>query len=143
MLLWTKISQIHYFDIPLNPSTPGNSMMLVLRLTTITLRRIQHGLFCSSLRCLTQRIGQSDTKRPSNPHLSYAPVRRSFGLSAADVVNFAPGKVRPYLRLMRLDKPIGLYFYYALYNDASKNGCICIYRVRSSFVLILLIKLFF
>ncbi|XP_008334071.1 4-hydroxybenzoate polyprenyltransferase, mitochondrial [Cynoglossus semilaevis] len=87
-------------------------MMLVLRLTTITLRRIQHGLFCSSLRCLTQRIGQSDTKRPSNPHLSYAPVRRSFGLSAADVVNFAPGKVRPYLRLMRLDKPIGTWLLY-------------------------------
>lgn len=35
--------------------------------------------------------------------------RRSFSLSAATIVNSAPAAVQPYLRLMRLDKPIGLY----------------------------------
>lgn len=35
--------------------------------------------------------------------------RRSLSLSAASIVDSAPATVRPYLRLMRLDKPIGLY----------------------------------
>lgn len=35
--------------------------------------------------------------------------RRSFSLSAATIVKSAPVPVQPYLRLMRLDKPIGLY----------------------------------
>lgn len=35
---------------------------------------------------------------------------RPFSLSAATIVNSAPAPVQPYLRLMRLDKPIGLYF---------------------------------
>lgn len=44
--------------------------------------------------------------------------RRSFSLSAAAVVNSAPAPVQPYLRLMRLDKPIGLYIhlYFFLYR---------------------------
>lgn len=33
--------------------------------------------------------------------------RRSFSLTAATIVNSAPAPVQPYLRLMRLDKPIG------------------------------------
>uniref|UniRef100_A0A3B5AU02 Uncharacterized protein n=1 Tax=Stegastes partitus TaxID=144197 RepID=A0A3B5AU02_9TELE len=33
--------------------------------------------------------------------------RRPFSLSAAAIVNSAPAHVQPYLRLMRLDKPIG------------------------------------
>lgn len=37
--------------------------------------------------------------------------RRSFHFSAAAVVNSAPAPVQPYLRLMRLDKPIGVYMY--------------------------------
>lgn len=37
--------------------------------------------------------------------------RRSFSLSAATIVNSAPAPVQPYLRLMRLDKPIGLYIH--------------------------------
>lgn len=37
--------------------------------------------------------------------------RRSFSLSAATIVSSAPPPVQPYLRLMRLDKPIGLYIH--------------------------------
>ncbi|XP_038155823.1 4-hydroxybenzoate polyprenyltransferase, mitochondrial [Cyprinodon tularosa] len=37
---------------------------------------------------------------------------RSFSLSAASVVNSAPAHVQPYLRLMRLDKPIGTWLLY-------------------------------
>lgn len=35
------------------------------------------------------------------------PRGRAFGLSAAKVVSAAPRPLQPYLRLMRLDKPIG------------------------------------
>ncbi|XP_019731743.1 4-hydroxybenzoate polyprenyltransferase, mitochondrial [Hippocampus comes] len=38
--------------------------------------------------------------------------RRRFSVSAAAIVNAAPGPVRPYLRLMRLDKPIGTWLLY-------------------------------
>ncbi|KAG7481577.1 hypothetical protein MATL_G00068060 [Megalops atlanticus] len=38
--------------------------------------------------------------------------RRLFSLSAAGIVNSAPVSVQPYLRLMRLDKPIGTWLLY-------------------------------
>ncbi|XP_061528342.1 4-hydroxybenzoate polyprenyltransferase, mitochondrial [Phycodurus eques] len=38
--------------------------------------------------------------------------RRTFSVSAAAIVNAAPGPVQPYLRLMRLDKPIGTWLLY-------------------------------
>ncbi|XP_072243600.1 4-hydroxybenzoate polyprenyltransferase, mitochondrial [Leuresthes tenuis] len=38
--------------------------------------------------------------------------RRSFSLSAAAIVNSAPVQIQPYLRLMRLDKPIGTWLLY-------------------------------
>ncbi|XP_037536834.1 4-hydroxybenzoate polyprenyltransferase, mitochondrial [Nematolebias whitei] len=38
--------------------------------------------------------------------------KRSFSLSAASVVDSAPAAVQPYLRLMRLDKPIGTWLLY-------------------------------
>ncbi|KAJ8415605.1 hypothetical protein AAFF_G00425850 [Aldrovandia affinis] len=38
--------------------------------------------------------------------------RRFFSLSAAGIVNSAPVAVQPYLRLMRLDKPIGTWLLY-------------------------------
>ncbi|KAM9811041.1 4-hydroxybenzoate polyprenyltransferase, mitochondrial [Neosynchiropus ocellatus] len=37
---------------------------------------------------------------------------RSFGVSAATIVNAAPTRLQPYLRLMRLDKPIGTWLLY-------------------------------
>lgn len=48
---------------------------------------------------------------------------RSLSLSAAAVVNSAPAPVRPYLRLMRLDKPIGLYIHLFVMSDLSANVC--------------------
>lgn len=41
------------------------------------------------------------------PSVGPEPRRRRLGLSAAAVVNSAPRPLQPYLRLMRLDKPIG------------------------------------
>ncbi|XP_030000465.1 4-hydroxybenzoate polyprenyltransferase, mitochondrial [Sphaeramia orbicularis] len=38
--------------------------------------------------------------------------KRPFSLSAASIVNSAPAPVQPYLRLMRLDKPIGTWLLY-------------------------------
>lgn len=41
------------------------------------------------------------------PYAGPGPRRRRLSLSAAAVVNSAPRPLQPYLRLMRLDKPIG------------------------------------
>ncbi|KAM8866357.1 4-hydroxybenzoate polyprenyltransferase, mitochondrial isoform 1-T1 [Synchiropus picturatus] len=38
--------------------------------------------------------------------------RRSFGMPPATIVNAAPARLQPYLRLMRLDKPIGTWLLY-------------------------------
>lgn len=60
------------------------------------------------------RTGSSLPKRQSDDRATLRPWKihhggvRTFGLSAASVVNSAPAAVQPYLRLMRLDKPIGL-----------------------------------
>ncbi|XP_068577151.1 4-hydroxybenzoate polyprenyltransferase, mitochondrial [Cebidichthys violaceus] len=56
--------------------------------------------------------GQSVLHPSLRPHGTRQYGRRSFGLSAATVVNSAPGPVQPYLRLMRLDKPIGTWLLY-------------------------------
>ncbi|XP_075879121.1 4-hydroxybenzoate polyprenyltransferase, mitochondrial [Nelusetta ayraudi] len=45
------------------------------------------------------------------PKIQHSGVR-TLGLSAASVVNSAPASVQPYLRLMRLDKPIGTWLLY-------------------------------
>ncbi|XP_067846135.1 4-hydroxybenzoate polyprenyltransferase, mitochondrial isoform X1 [Heptranchias perlo] len=48
---------------------------------------------------------------PARP-LSSGDIRRSSGLSAAGLVGAAPLAVQPYLKLMRLDKPIGTWLLY-------------------------------
>ncbi|XP_068461380.1 4-hydroxybenzoate polyprenyltransferase, mitochondrial [Clinocottus analis] len=108
------------------------SAKLTSRLTLNTLRRIHHGApycchhsmlnvilhaeggrtrdvsLCSDSSVLRRgRYGQILRPRET---LQYG--RRSFSLSAATVVNLAPAPVQPYLRLMRLDKPIGTWLLY-------------------------------
>ncbi|XP_025743218.1 4-hydroxybenzoate polyprenyltransferase, mitochondrial isoform X2 [Callorhinus ursinus] len=46
------------------------------------------------------------------PSVGSGPRRRRLSLSAAAVVNSAPRPLQPYLRLMRLDKPIGTWLLY-------------------------------
>lgn len=53
--------------------------------------------------------GQSVSHPSLGPRETQQCARRSISLSAATVVNAAPASVQPYLRLMRLDKPIGGY----------------------------------
>ncbi|XP_051922846.1 4-hydroxybenzoate polyprenyltransferase, mitochondrial isoform X2 [Hippocampus zosterae] len=67
---------------------------------------------CSGLQMLLeQEEPRSATIRRSLlPSVVHA--RRRFSVSAAAIVNAAPGPVRPYLRLMRLDKPIGTWLLY-------------------------------
>ncbi|XP_059523167.1 4-hydroxybenzoate polyprenyltransferase, mitochondrial isoform X2 [Myotis daubentonii] len=50
--------------------------------------------------------------RPSSAGPGPGPRRRRLSLSAAAVVDSAPRPLRPYLRLMRLDKPIGTWLLY-------------------------------
>ncbi|KAM6220644.1 4-hydroxybenzoate polyprenyltransferase, mitochondrial [Rhynchocyon petersi] len=52
--------------------------------------------------------GVGDWRRSPGP----GPRGRALSLSAAAVVNSAPRPVQPYLRLMRLDKPIGTWLLY-------------------------------
>lgn len=60
------------------------------------------------------RTESSLARRQSNVHAALRDRKmqhvrvRTLSLSAASVVNLAPASVQPYLRLMRLDKPIGL-----------------------------------
>ncbi|KAF6371554.1 coenzyme Q2, polyprenyltransferase [Rhinolophus ferrumequinum] len=51
------------------------------------------------------------------PSAGQGPRRRRLSLSAAAVVDSAPRPLQPYLRLMRLDKPIGCK------NSKSSNSC--------------------
>ncbi|XP_056274877.1 4-hydroxybenzoate polyprenyltransferase, mitochondrial [Pseudoliparis swirei] len=56
--------------------------------------------------------GQSVSHPSLGPRETQQCARRSISLSAATVVNAAPASVQPYLRLMRLDKPIGTWLLY-------------------------------
>ncbi|XP_041856347.1 4-hydroxybenzoate polyprenyltransferase, mitochondrial [Melanotaenia boesemani] len=74
--------------------------------------------------CCIQSSVRSSIRQQLTPHIG----RRTFSLSAAAIVNSAPSHVQPYLRLMRLDKPIGTWLLYlpctwsiAL---ASEPGCL-------------------
>ncbi|XP_078107362.1 4-hydroxybenzoate polyprenyltransferase, mitochondrial [Sander vitreus] len=107
------------------------------RLTLNALRRIHHGvsypcLYSSSNSCLQTEGGitrevslcsvpsvlgrvfysQSAICPSLRLHQTQQCGRRSFSLSAATIVNSAPAPVQPYLRLMRLDKPIGTWLLY-------------------------------
>ncbi|GCB80566.1 hypothetical protein scyTo_0017230 [Scyliorhinus torazame] len=60
--------------------------------------------------------------------LSSGDIRRSSGLSAAALVGSAPTAVQPYLKLMRLDKPIGTWLLYLpctwSISLAAEPGCL-------------------
>lgn len=118
---------------------PHRNTMLQAKLTSRlplnALRRIHHGTYYPCVyplsNCFLNTGGgrtrdglHSDTSvsrrvfysqnvvRPSlRPCKTQHYGRRSFSLSAATIVNSAPAPVQPYLRLMRLDKPIGLYIH--------------------------------
>ncbi|XP_028270113.1 4-hydroxybenzoate polyprenyltransferase, mitochondrial [Parambassis ranga] len=108
---------------------------LTSQLTLNVLRRIHYGtLPCLSTfsNCFLQKEGlrtkndfhtESSVLRralymqsPVRPSLRLREAqpdgRRPFSLSAATIVNAAPAAVQPYLRLMRLDKPIGTWLLY-------------------------------
>ncbi|XP_035515059.1 4-hydroxybenzoate polyprenyltransferase, mitochondrial [Morone saxatilis] len=110
--------------------------MLSAKLTLNVLNRIHHGssypCLYSLSNCLLHMEGrrttdglQSDSSMLRRGFYSQSAIRpslrlretqhygrRSFSLSAATIVNAAPAPVRPYLRLMRLDKPIGTWLLY-------------------------------
>lgn len=109
---------------------------LTSRLTLNTLRRIHPGAFPPCLHSLTSCFIHTDGRKTRHYLLSDSSLsgrsyprqqavcpthrlygkehygRRSISLSAATIVNSAPAPVRPYLRLMRLDKPIGTWLLY-------------------------------
>ncbi|XP_058492372.1 4-hydroxybenzoate polyprenyltransferase, mitochondrial [Solea solea] len=82
--------------------------MLSLKLSMTFLWRIQHGSCCSAPHVLSHSFLHRDRQRRKD----IGPVRRGLSFSAAAVVNSAPKHVQPYLRLMRLDKPIGTWLLY-------------------------------
>ncbi|KAM9393633.1 4-hydroxybenzoate polyprenyltransferase, mitochondrial [Pholidichthys leucotaenia] len=110
--------------------------MLQAKLSPSILRRIYQGACFPSISCLPHCRLQKDQMRTRDDLLSESGVsrrllhthseiqqsirlcktqpngRRSFSLSAASIVSSAPAHVQPYLRLMRLDKPIGTWLLY-------------------------------
>lgn len=116
-----------------------------------SLRRIYHGSCHSCLRNLTSSFQIKDKNTDFSSHLDRSVLkrvyhsqrpwlqpftrldtspcgRRPFSLSAAGIVNSAPAGVQPYLRLMRLDKPIGTWLLYLpctwSIGLASDPGCL-------------------
>ncbi|XP_022622686.1 4-hydroxybenzoate polyprenyltransferase, mitochondrial [Seriola dumerili] len=108
---------------------------LISQLTLNALRRIHHGAYpClySLSDCFLHKDGvrikyglHSDSSVLRRVFYSKSAIRpsvrlretqnygrRSLSLSAATIVNSAPAPVQPYLRLMRLDKPIGTWLLY-------------------------------
>ncbi|CAJ1069193.1 -hydroxybenzoate polyprenyltransferase%2C mitochondrial [Xyrichtys novacula] len=105
---------------------------LTSRLTLTALRRIQLGAYYPLSNCLiytdggrTRNHPHSDSSVSGRVWYNRSPIcpthkryetqynsRRCFSISAATVVNSAPASVQPYLRLMRLDKPIGTWLLY-------------------------------
>ncbi|XP_076007226.1 4-hydroxybenzoate polyprenyltransferase, mitochondrial [Genypterus blacodes] len=107
------------------------SVGLCSRLTLSTWRRLHYGTCCSGLSSLSNSCLHEDRGTPnalhSGPRAFYSKSalrpsvnlrgtesygKRQFSLSAATIVNSAPAPVQPYLRLMRLDKPIGTWLLY-------------------------------
>ncbi|XP_026198100.1 4-hydroxybenzoate polyprenyltransferase, mitochondrial [Anabas testudineus] len=112
------------------------SAKLTNQVTLNVLRRIHHGPWYPSVyslsNCFLHKEGRRtrhDIHKETNmlgtvfySHRAIHPSvrlhevqhygRRSFGLSAATIVKAAPVPVQPYLRLMRLDKPIGTWLLY-------------------------------
>ncbi|XP_076747174.1 4-hydroxybenzoate polyprenyltransferase, mitochondrial-like isoform X1 [Maylandia zebra] len=107
--------------------------MFTAKLALSTLKRIHHGACYRCLStCFIQKEGiqagdgpPSDSRvwkrKPKNQSAVWSSIRlletqqngrRRFSLSAATIVNSAPVHVQPYLRLMRLDKPIGTWLLY-------------------------------
>ncbi|KAM4706440.1 4-hydroxybenzoate polyprenyltransferase, mitochondrial [Discoglossus pictus] len=65
----------------------------------------------TKVRCLRTNNAQSFLQRSRKPIM--APEwKRSLGISAAGMVESMPKNVQPYLKLMRLDKPIGTWLLY-------------------------------
>nr|XP_024660139.1 4-hydroxybenzoate polyprenyltransferase, mitochondrial [Maylandia zebra] len=107
--------------------------MFPAKLALSTLKRIHHGACYRCLStCFIQKEGiqagdgpPSDSRvwkrKPKNQSAVWSSIRlletqqngrRRFSLSAATIVDSAPVHVQPYLRLMRLDKPIGTWLLY-------------------------------
>ncbi|XP_057686818.1 4-hydroxybenzoate polyprenyltransferase, mitochondrial [Corythoichthys intestinalis] len=83
----------------------------------IALRRLSWSPACSSgiFTLPREQEPTSSFLRPGNCGNVFSNVsqgRKRFSLSAAAIVDAAPAPVRPYLRLIRLDKPIGTWLLY-------------------------------
>ncbi|XP_046871824.1 4-hydroxybenzoate polyprenyltransferase, mitochondrial [Hypomesus transpacificus] len=112
-----------------------NPVRFATRLTFNTLRRIHYESCQSYLPALSSSFLKKDKKTDLSSHLDTSVLKRvfhsqrswlhpltrwdtapcgkrQFSFSAAGIVNSAPAAVQPYLRLMRLDKPIGTWLLY-------------------------------
>ncbi|XP_030646874.1 4-hydroxybenzoate polyprenyltransferase, mitochondrial [Chanos chanos] len=104
------------------------SAKLISLLTSYPLRRIQHQTCYSYFSINRNRqaptfpFGPAVTKRDFHKQKLWSRSlacqyygsdgKRCFSLTPAGIVNLAPQSVQPYLRLMRLDKPIGTWLLY-------------------------------
>lgn len=119
MFVWPKS------DIMFRVQQTGRSVLSVLKrlhcgschpcLYTLSNSVLQHQAarridgFHSNSGVFRRELCSRNTIQPSSrPPETQITGRRSFSFSASAVVNSAPAHVQPYLRLMRLDKPIGL-----------------------------------
>ncbi|XP_051785634.1 4-hydroxybenzoate polyprenyltransferase, mitochondrial isoform X1 [Erpetoichthys calabaricus] len=84
-----------------------------------TLKRKDHGYFyCNTRIASFKSVFQKENQQKRSPLYQttaeevLVSTRRTISFSAPGIVNAAPQSVQPYLRLMRLDKPIGTWLLY-------------------------------
>lgn len=98
----------------LQPHAARRSLPQICSARLSSLRRQHENIttaFCQSGSCFNKRDGHKQRIWP--PLLAgHNSGRRFFSLTPAGIVNAAPASVQPYLRLMRLDKPIGTWLLY-------------------------------
>lgn len=89
----------------LNPHPVKRSLPVICNTYVSNLRRHRENVtiaFCRSGHCFNKR-----TERKQGIWSASSAGNRFFSFTPAGIVNAAPASIQPYLRLMRLDKPIG------------------------------------
>ncbi|XP_063956413.1 4-hydroxybenzoate polyprenyltransferase, mitochondrial-like isoform X2 [Lytechinus pictus] len=117
----TKYTTLHHQQQPscssISPDNPLGSSSITFPVQQCRWFAMHHSPkpFPNAFRTDCSILDLSDSKR-SWRLTSRAPVgiesKRHLSLSPAGIVNAAPTKVQPYLRLIRLDKPIGTWLLY-------------------------------
>lgn len=92
------------YDLPRNGSVTRDGVAVAF----CKMREIQH----TGCKCLLSHHSleyQRKNDAPSSTRPLFHPKVRNFGRVAMEIVNRSPPVIQPYLKLLRIDRPIGKY----------------------------------